>query len=704
MKKGIFLTAALAMVLGVGVAVGAHQQFKEAKAYQYSGADCGTTWYVVGTINGQNWNQWNQLQLNGNRYEYTFEDASQVEFKLKNANNWDDGFEVYAYHSDMDLSKGWSSLTNNNGGNFQTKAAGKYTVYFDKNITSYENGMWAFGIEEYQEPEPEKDDPSAETNLFYVYDKDEALGTTLENVKVYGFGQASNIKEMEWPGTHDGVTTSVQVGGTLYRVELSTSYPNFIMNGNGHQTVDVTNLGDHLGDVAVIGAADEVTGKYAVTWEELSEFNDIPAEEGYYLVSSKGDFKYNAATKMTQVDPLVTGNVATLTYTAEPDEKIKVRSFFVVEEVKQDKWSMNIDGTKSYGEQDGEGNFVFAHELDETEYDIYALYDGDDFKFSVAPHAEKILVTLAAKMYDGSHAQGEVTIGQYEVVKGQPYSVPAIARDGYVQQKTYTDFACTNEFTNGTVLEYNTMLHVKYMQIGYYVISDAGSWSIDNATLMLTSGINPNNKAEALITVASENETYSFVYFDENGSMSGHAGLGDTYGFVEDEEDHIKFTATGTYAVYWSNANNKLYVNAGLTAFCTNFLSEVGGVCTTDNTTDLDELKAVWGELKKAYNLLDDDTEKSVLIAIGFNGGNPEGELEYQVIASYHYIVTKYGTDVAEDFIWGEKYTGTYHAADFALIDNSENVNNLIVVIAVISATAVAGTAVLLVLKKRKHN
>ena len=117
--KHILTTLGLTALLGVGVAVGAHQaKVEKAEAYEHSGSDCGTTWYIVGTINGQNWDQWNLLTLNGDRYEYTFEDASQVEFKLKNVNSWSGGIEIYAYHSDMDTAgKGWNSLTNNNGGN-----------------------------------------------------------------------------------------------------------------------------------------------------------------------------------------------------------------------------------------------------------------------------------------------------------------------------------------------------------------------------------------------------------------------------------------------------------------------------------------------------------------------------------------------------------------------------------------------------------
>ena len=157
--KHVFLTVglSLALALGVGAAIGAHKTLKSANAW--SGAECGKTWYVTGTMDGQNWDSWNLMTLNveTNRYEYTFEDANQVKFKLKNAASWDTGIEINAeYGDDLDWDgKGWRALTQANGSDFETKAAGRYTIYFqnaDNYESEWENGIWAFGIEQYVEP------------------------------------------------------------------------------------------------------------------------------------------------------------------------------------------------------------------------------------------------------------------------------------------------------------------------------------------------------------------------------------------------------------------------------------------------------------------------------------------------------------------------------------------------------------------------
>ena len=260
----------------------------------------------------------------------------------------------------------------------------------------------------------------------------------------------------------------------------------------------------------IVGDEDKALDIYVNEWGQLYVSGhieqDVPAEDGYYLISSKTNYKYAGATKMQQVLPELTGNVAVIIgYEAEENERIKARSFF--NEV--DKYSENSDGVKAYGHEDEDHNFMFTVA---GEYDIYAYYNDDAFLFSVAEHVEHVNVTLAAKMFDGSHSQGEVTIAQFPIVKGETYTIVKMDREGYVQLKTYTDFDCTIEYDDEEPIESNIMLHVKYMEIGYYVISEAGGWSIENATKMLTSGIADTNKAEANLTVAEAGEKYSFVF------------------------------------------------------------------------------------------------------------------------------------------------------------------------------------------------
>lgn len=328
--RNIFALLGLTFAVGAGVAAGvAFNPVKEADAW--SGSEMGTDWYIVGTINGQNWDTWNKLTLNGDRYEYTFEDSTSVQFKLRNVQSWDGGIEIHAkYGSDLDWSgKGWTAYTekadDSSAPNFKTKEAAKYTVYFDKNIEAYENGVWAFGIEQVVE----QHDPSSETNVYYVLDNEGVLGETLANVNVYGYGQAADVKPMEWPGTHTGVTKVTLGKESVYRVELSVDYPGLIMNcGNGqNQTEDCDDAEDYKGQVMVIGypVAEESKVHAIKQWQLEGELTDYPATDGYYVVGDYCDWKIASATKMGPGD---SENTAVITgFDVTEDKEYKVKSY-----------------------------------------------------------------------------------------------------------------------------------------------------------------------------------------------------------------------------------------------------------------------------------------------------------------------------------------------------------------------------------------
>ena len=426
---------------------------------------------------------------------------------------------------------------------------------------------------------------------------------------------------------------------------------------------------------------------------------DVPAEDGYYLVGSKTSFHYDGAPKMTQLDPVVTGNVAHIAYDAIAGEKIKVRSYFDG----VDKYSYN-DESYAYGEADEDKNFVFSTA---GKYDIYAFYVGDDFKFSVTPFAEKVTVTLVAQQFKGKTFAGGEKIAEYEVVKGQAYWVRSIARSGYKQLKPYVNDTCTEEYAQGSVLNVNTTLYVMYMKAGFYVLAEADDWDILEASIMMTDGIDPANKAEATISVAAANEVYTVVYYGEDGVMSGNDGLGQEYSFVEQIEDttNFKFLKDGVFSVYWSNGNNKVYVNEGVSAFLTGFLSATGGVCKTDNTTDLEALGVVWGQQKANYNTLV-DAQKDEIKACDFDDGDEDGTLLERFVARYSYIVKKYGSDTFENFVYGTHVDPSGSVRIVAGNNGGLKVetSTMIAVVSIIAIVSISSIVVLVVIKKRKHN
>ena len=113
---------------------------------------------------------------------------------------------------------------------------------------------------------------------------------------------------------------------------------------------------------------------------------DIPDSDGYYVVGSKTNFKFANAPKMADAENV--GDVAQLKgYEAKDGEKIKVRGYFR-NETNPDKWSNFEPGkTKTFGEIDGDGNFVFNKDVT---VDIYAKEIDNQLYFDVVGPEEPV--------------------------------------------------------------------------------------------------------------------------------------------------------------------------------------------------------------------------------------------------------------------------------------------------------------------------
>ena len=456
------------------------------------------------------------------------------------------------------------------------------------------------------------------------------------------------------------------------------------------------------------------SGWYSI--EDVNYTPDVPANDGYYLISSKTNYKYAGATPMPSVDPS-TGNVAVLVgYDPEPGEKVKVRSYFSDREVK-DQYSANVDVDKDYGEVDEEFNFVFADDIGEDDtFDIYAFYDEDSFLFSVAPHAERVTVTVVAKQYAGSHYQGEtgVLYRDENVIQGQTFTVPDVTPEGYVALGIYSDFACTVPFVSGvTLVESNMLLHVKVMELGWYLAGgEDETFSVETATKLGTSA---GNKCTGAV-VAPEGTSALNPYVvkpleyvaDKGDGTPGWAAVTYTMGhekepaFVHiDGDGNFAFTVPGTYAFYVNN-EDKVWFNGGEYAYIEKFLSDTELYCDAQGkSSDLDGLQDAWEILEDGFNALGEDEIKDIK-DVGFNGGNKDSEdAKLRMVARYAYIVSKYGTAMFNDFIWSQNLEAQQSVGRMAF-DSMSNNSTIIIVISIASVSALAFTT-LLVFKKRKQ-
>ena len=209
--------------------------------------------------------------------------------------------------------------------------------YTDSNLTTSFSGLIASNTTLYAKLEAKLKDPLVSTNSFYVYDPHKVLGSSFENINVYGFGQDSTIKPMSWPGTHSGVSQVTLSKTSMYLVALSVSYPKFIMNcggANPKQTVDVTDLSSNIGEVLVIDNT-QTGGKYNVHWSDPADYSDFPTTDGYYLLGDNNfvtatggsgtSWKYATGVKMNTLSGQE--NKANYVLTVNNTVNFKVRSY-----------------------------------------------------------------------------------------------------------------------------------------------------------------------------------------------------------------------------------------------------------------------------------------------------------------------------------------------------------------------------------------
>ena len=497
---------------------------------------------------------------------------------------------------------------------------------------------------------------------------------------------------------------------TWYNVSYENEQPKVATSTEVAFTVDndlnlvVTNAGTYNVYYNV------TSGWYSI--ENPSYVPDVPEEDGYYLISSLSDYKYAGATPMTQVDPS-TGNVAVLLgYDPEPGERIKVRSYFSGE----DKYSANVDEGKDYGETDLDLNFEFANTIgvDDT-FDIYAFYDGDSFLFSVAPHAERVTVTVVAKQFAGSYCQGETSelYKDTDVIKGQPFTIPDVTPEGYVALGVYSDSECTVPFESGvTPVESNMKLYIKAMQLGWYLAGgEDETFSVENSMKLSTSAGNKCTGAVEVPEGTTEENPFvvkplEFVA-DAGSGTPGWAPATYVMGHEEepafvhiDEDTNFAFTVPGTYAFY-VNDENKVWFNGGEYAYIEDFLSHTGTICHAQGTqTDLEFLQLLWAQFEEGFKGLSEDEIKDIK-DVGFNGGDEKSDdAKLRMVARYAYIITKYGTGMFKDFIWGQKVEARQSSLTFSSSD--ANNSTMIIVISIAAVSALAFTT-LLVIKKRKQ-
>ena len=486
-----------------------------------------------------------------------------------------------------------------------------------------------------------------------------------------------------------------------------------ISNGDNYeaegfkQTINI-DLADAVNNDTLRILDSEADGKVEAIWESSI---DEPAEEGYYICgnfSSNPCWTYATAEKMENT----TGeNVAhEMNFNLAVGDELRVRSFYN-DQTPKDRWATlgdngYADETNGWGVKSGD-NFKATKA---GYYDVYAKYEGDNFMFYVAPHVDSYEISLTAKLYEGRNLVETRNLSSQLAYDGSAFNPTYDAINGYVGYGVYTDASCSTEY-QPTTFSAAGQLYLRYMRTGYYVVGDAdftggnvGAWNPAGGIRLTTDVNDPQNFLEGSVTIPDVEGAVQVRPLELNtaGEINWvNFSLGATYSFAEKNGDNLEFSKGGTYAVYVKMVNYQpvVYLNEGLAAFNTKFLSEVGGVCNEilAGTKTVAQLQSIWADQAAAYASLS-ATEKAEVEALTIDGGKENGSDLEKVVAKYSYIVHKYGTAVCNDFIWGQTYTAQSNGMNLVMTRN----NVLLITLVSVSVLAASAGLVFYFLRKKK--
>lgn len=502
--------------------------------------------------------------------------------------------------------------------------------------------------------------------------------------------ESGERKNAAWPGDAiGGNTITVYADDQIIITDGATS--------GTKQTVDITQSGV-ANDVLKI--LPTLSGeKYTYQWG--------PASDGYYLVGDHIGWGFSSAIKMSTESEFLGNNLALyFGYHPVANEELKVAGW--VDNTLTSTW-YRYGGYIDDGNPDNDdSNYVFPATPVEAGYDIYLNSEG---LFWVTEHVSRHNVTIVSALFEGKNSIGTEAYGTVEGNEENNFE-PALTKSGFVFKGLFTNSACTTEYNAAPITSDDVTLYAKFIRTGVYLLGDETfsgeslEWQIEGAKyLPEATNDTVNNYFEGSVTISGatelapveirpaeylENDTldYSLVY-----------SMGEEYDFASKVGNNIAFTVDGTYGIY-VNKEYKVYLKTDAQAFYTKFLTEVGGVCHADGSTDVATLSTVWASQKAAFLALE-DSEAAAIIAATIDGGNVDGSDMQKVIAKYKYIVTKYGTAVCEDFIWGETYEATSN--NFFMRSTTANTNVLVITVITATVLAVGVVAAYALLKKKKE-
>ncbi len=488
--------------------------------------------------------------------------------------------------------------------------------------------------------------------ITYSFDKSRVSS---DFASVYFYAWDSNGAKAAWSAT--------PLASSTFTVSTTEGSKFILHNNSGNQTVDITPSGVANDVVNILNS--KSGGHYNIGWES----NKV--DDGYYISGVGGDWDLAHATKMTfnnDYSPLDTdGNIAVyygLSLTA--GDEIKVRKFTDFAE----DW---------YNNNDTGDNYVCSST---GSYDIFFKND----VFYVSTHVQRYTVTVTNVFFNGATKDTTSAGVNQLATQGQTFnpSLPEIS--GYVARRAYTDANCTTPYTPAQPTQ-DFQIYIKYTKVGYYLVGDetfsGTDFSVDGGILM---GTGAGNKAVLEgVSIPKDAKVKIFNYKAETTSADWYGHLGSEYTFASNDlDENIVFSKGGSYSFYLNNEDD-VYISAGLNSFLTSYLTKIGGVCKTDNTTDVDSLATIWGQLASDYaDLL--PSERSDLTNAQ---ANKDGTNLQKVASSYDWIVGRYGALLGVNYNFMSR-TVVPHSRVIVSQTTINSTNTALVIITISSVCALA--------------
>ena len=483
----------------------------------------------------------------------------------------------------------------------------------------------------------------------------------------------------------------------------------------------------------VVQSEDESNGNFKVTYAGTYNIYFNPTDEGKYSieepsyspvegyfimgsVSGVDHWKYN--NPVAKMDNTTQGgNVAQLmNQSFAVGDQIRIRSYYNSQDPKV-RWAELGTGTVDYGKKTGD-NFEFTKA---GAYDIYAKYEESVLYFYVSEHAISYTIQMNAVHFTGNGESSTSPLASQVAYKDQVFNPEVYSEENYITVGVFTDEACTTAYEPKAFTADGT-LYVKYVRHAHYLTGDdtflgeGHGWKVEYSKPI---GPDGDNKLVGTVTVPEGASTTSpmkvkpLEYVADAGEgKPGWGAASYTMGHDEehlpdfvhiDEEKNFVFTQSGTYAFY-INQEDKVWFNGGEYAFYAKFLNEVGSTCDAQGKdTPKAELSTLWKEtLANDYLKLSEKERNNLKDNFTIDSGDEKSSDDrLRFIAMYHYVVTKYGTQLFPDFVWGQSYEPASSIIN-PINPVEESTNSTIIIVVAASITALSFGLLIAIKKKRR--